>query len=92
MESEDQGRSHGEESRAQGTSQVIEENSLHPCWQRLQNLEMKVAELSNKRAKIPPEKDDILLESMSRIKSIEYDLQKTKRVCIFPEWYGSYQK
>lgn len=82
VESEDQGRSHGEESRAQGTSQVIEENSLHPCWQRLQNLEMMVAELSNKRAKIPPEKDDILLESMSRIKSIEYDLQKTKRALL----------
>lgn len=82
VESEDQDRPHGEESRAQGASQVIEENSLHPCWQRLQNLEMMVTELSNKHAKIPPEKDDMLLESMSRIKSIEYDLQKTKRALI----------
>ncbi|KAF8014795.1 hypothetical protein BT93_H0558 [Corymbia citriodora subsp. variegata] len=82
VESEDRGRSHGEESRAQGASQVIEANSLHPCWQRLQNLERMVTELSNKHAKIPPEKDNMLLESMSRIKSIEYDLQKTKRALL----------
>lgn len=52
----------------------------HPCWQRLQHLENVVTELVNKPVKIPPEKDDILLESMNRIKGIEYDLQKTKKV------------
>lgn len=52
----------------------------HPCWQRLQHLENVVTELVNKPVKIPPEKDDILLESMNRIKCIEYDLQKTKKV------------
>ncbi|KAK6145100.1 hypothetical protein DH2020_021920 [Rehmannia glutinosa] len=55
------------------------EELLHPCCQKLQHLENMVNELCKKPAKIPPEKDDIILESLNRIKSIEYDLQKTKR-------------
>ncbi|KAI5679971.1 hypothetical protein M9H77_01198 [Catharanthus roseus] len=54
----------------------------HPCWQRLQRLEAVVTELLNKPIKIPPEKDDMLLESMNRIKGIEYDLQKTKKALL----------
>ncbi|GKU86061.1 hypothetical protein SLEP1_g639 [Rubroshorea leprosula] len=60
----------------------VEEVSLHPCWHRLQHLETVVAELINKPTKIPPEKDGILLESMSRIRSIEQDLQKTKKALL----------
>lgn len=52
---------------------------IHPCLQRLQHLESVVTELVNKPTKIPPEKEDMLLESMNRIKCIEYDLQKTKK-------------
>ncbi|KAF5746314.1 phosphatidylinositol/phosphatidylcholine transfer protein SFH9 [Tripterygium wilfordii] len=63
-------------------SQVVEEDSLHPCWQRLQNLEAMVTELVNKPTKIPPEKEDMLRESLSRIKSIEQDLQKTKKALL----------
>lgn len=51
-----------------------------PLWQRLQHLETLVNDLVNKPTKIPQEKDDMLRESLSRIKSIEYDLQKTKKV------------
>ncbi|KAI3450862.1 hypothetical protein Pfo_007527 [Paulownia fortunei] len=58
------------------------EELLHPCCQKLQHLENVVTELLKKPAKIPPEKDDILLESMNRIKSIEYDLQKTKKALL----------
>ncbi|KAL9171637.1 hypothetical protein ABFS82_04G222000 [Erythranthe guttata] len=58
------------------------EELLHPCCKKLQHLEDLVTELCKKPAKIPPEKDDILLESMSRIKSIEYDLQKTKKALL----------
>lgn len=65
--------------RCEHISQV-KNDDLDPCWQRLQHLESVVTELLNKPTKIPPEKDDILLESMNRIKSIEYDLQKTKKV------------
>ncbi|KAK8473885.1 hypothetical protein V6N11_064507 [Hibiscus sabdariffa] len=56
-----------------------ERDSLHLCLQRLQVLETLVTELYNKPATIPPEKEDILLESLNRIKSIEQDLQKTKK-------------
>lgn len=59
---------------------MIEQNSLQPCWQRLQQLEALVNELNKKPTNIPPEKEDMLLESLSRIRSIEYDLQKTKKV------------
>lgn len=51
-----------------------------PLWQRIQNLEAVVTEMANKPNTIPPEKEDILQESLSRIKCIEYDLQKTKKV------------
>ncbi|XP_011089091.1 phosphatidylinositol/phosphatidylcholine transfer protein SFH9 isoform X1 [Sesamum indicum] len=58
------------------------EELLHPCCQKLQHLEKLVTELLKKPAKIPPEKDDILLESLNRIKSIEHDLQKTKKALL----------
>lgn len=51
-----------------------------PLWKRLQQLETTVNDLVSKPTKIPQEKDDMLRESLSRIKSIEYDLQKTKKV------------
>ncbi|XP_021907329.1 phosphatidylinositol/phosphatidylcholine transfer protein SFH9 [Carica papaya] len=63
-------------------SPVVEEASLHPCCQRLQHLETLVTELFNKPTKIPPEKDDMLQESLSRIKSIELDLQRTKKALL----------
>ncbi|KAM7496217.1 hypothetical protein LguiA_020631 [Lonicera macranthoides] len=59
-----------------------EEDILHPCRQRLQLLESMVTELLNKPTTIPQEKEDMLLESLSRIKSIEYDLQKTKKALL----------
>lgn len=60
------------------------EELLHPCYQKLQQLENMVSELSKKPAKIPAEKEDMIHESLSRIKSIEYDLQKTKKVRYAP--------
>uniref|UniRef100_A0A5B6YXH8 Putative phosphatidylinositol/phosphatidylcholine transfer protein SFH9 n=1 Tax=Davidia involucrata TaxID=16924 RepID=A0A5B6YXH8_DAVIN len=62
--------------------QAKEEDLIHPCWQRLQHLEAVVTELCNRPTRIPPEKDDMLLESLNRIKSIEYDLQKTKKALL----------
>ncbi|XP_020552515.1 phosphatidylinositol/phosphatidylcholine transfer protein SFH9-like isoform X2 [Sesamum indicum] len=55
---------------------------LHPCYQKLQHLENSVTELLKKPAKIPPEKEEIIFESLNRIKSIEYDLQKTKKALL----------
>ncbi|XP_057983685.1 phosphatidylinositol/phosphatidylcholine transfer protein SFH13-like isoform X2 [Malania oleifera] len=59
---------------------VEEEDRVIPCIQRLQRLEKDLEEISNKPTEIPLEKEQILMESLDRIKSVEYDLEKTKRV------------
>lgn len=59
---------------------VKEEDYVGPCLQRLERLEKIFVELSNKPAKIPLEKEHLLTESLDRIKSVEFDLEKTKRV------------
>uniref|UniRef100_A0A1J3HAH9 Phosphatidylinositol/phosphatidylcholine transfer protein SFH9 n=1 Tax=Noccaea caerulescens TaxID=107243 RepID=A0A1J3HAH9_NOCCA len=56
--------------------------TLHPCWLRLQNLETMVTVLLDKPTNIPQEKEDILRDSLDRIKSIEHDLQKTKKALL----------
>ncbi|XP_052479150.1 phosphatidylinositol/phosphatidylcholine transfer protein SFH9 isoform X2 [Gossypium raimondii] len=69
----------GSGSTENGILTEAEEDLLRPCWQRLQNLETMVTKLYNKPANIPPEKEDMLLESLNRIKSMEQDLQRTKK-------------
>ncbi|XP_052293790.1 phosphatidylinositol/phosphatidylcholine transfer protein SFH9 isoform X2 [Citrus sinensis] len=69
-------------SQEQSISQAVENQSFHPCWERLQRLEELVTDLVNKPKRIPPEKEDMLLESLSRIKSIEHDLQRTKKALL----------
>ncbi|KAK8542579.1 hypothetical protein V6N13_136854 [Hibiscus sabdariffa] len=59
---------------------VNEEDHVRPCIDRLQKLEKAFEELSNKPAVIPIEKEKMLMESLDRIKSVEFDLDKTKRV------------
>ncbi|XVE80643.1 hypothetical protein DITRI_Ditri14bG0155600 [Diplodiscus trichospermus] len=59
---------------------VKEEDHVLPCMEHLQKLEKAFEELSNKPAGIPVEKEKMLMESLDRIKSIEFDLEKTKRV------------
>ncbi|CAH8373898.1 unnamed protein product [Eruca vesicaria subsp. sativa] len=63
-------------------TQLQREESLHPCWLRLQNLESMVTVLSDKPTNIPQEKEDILRDSLDRIKCIEQDLQKTKKALL----------
>ena len=60
----------------------IDKDKLHPCWQRIKHLESLVTDLLNKPASIPSDKEDMIDESLNRIKSIEYDLQKTRKVSI----------
>ncbi|XP_075519597.1 phosphatidylinositol/phosphatidylcholine transfer protein SFH9 isoform X2 [Primulina tabacum] len=73
---------HQGKSRDEQLAQPNTVELLHPCCQKLQHLENEVTELLKKPAGIPPEKDDILLESLDRIKSIEHDLQKTKKALL----------
>lgn len=75
-------------SAEQNVSSPKKEALLHPCCQRLQHLEKVVADLLKKPTNIPPEKEHMLLDSMDRIKFIEYDLQRTKKVMVhalFPD-------
>ncbi|RZC45965.1 hypothetical protein C5167_038919 [Papaver somniferum] len=68
------------DNRPPATAEVIkEEHPLLPCLQRLKRLETIYEELNTKPAEIPPEKDQILMDSLDRIKSVEFDLEKTKR-------------
>ncbi|XP_020223854.1 phosphatidylinositol/phosphatidylcholine transfer protein SFH13 [Cajanus cajan] len=57
-----------------------ERDYIHPCVQRLQRLEKVFEELNNKPDGMPLEKEQMLMDSMDRIKSVEFDLEKTKRV------------
>uniref|UniRef100_A0A1J3DX00 Phosphatidylinositol/phosphatidylcholine transfer protein SFH13 n=1 Tax=Noccaea caerulescens TaxID=107243 RepID=A0A1J3DX00_NOCCA len=51
-----------------------------PCLERIQKLEKKYEEMRNKPAEIPVDKERMLMDSLDRIKSVEFDLEKTKRV------------
>ncbi|XP_015089401.1 phosphatidylinositol/phosphatidylcholine transfer protein SFH13-like isoform X2 [Solanum pennellii] len=51
-----------------------------PCMERLHKLEMLFEEIKRKPAEIPAEKDQMIQQSLERIKSVEVDLDKTKRV------------
>ncbi|CAK9148922.1 unnamed protein product [Ilex paraguariensis] len=59
---------------------VSKEDRVLPCVQRLQKLEKLMEELNKKPAEIPLEKEEMLQQSLDRIKSVEFDLEKTKRV------------
>ncbi|KAK1437369.1 hypothetical protein QVD17_03160 [Tagetes erecta] len=52
---------------------------LLPFVEKLKHLEALVIELSSKPSRLPEEKDVILAESLNRIRSMEFDLQKTKK-------------
>nr|CAD1839309.1 unnamed protein product [Ananas comosus var. bracteatus] len=62
------------------TVETFNEDRLSPVLERLQRLEVKFDELSRRPAEIPSEKERVLLESWERIKSIEFDIEKTKKV------------
>lgn len=64
----------------QAITTFVPQDRIIPCIQRLQELEKTFEELSSKPAQIPLEKEQMLLNSMDRIKSVEYDLEKTKKV------------
>lgn len=57
-----------------------EEDRVVTCIQRLQRLEKVYEELSSKPAGIPLEKEQMLMDSFDRIKSVEADLEQTKKV------------
>ncbi|WOL11355.1 phosphatidylinositol/phosphatidylcholine transfer protein SFH9-like [Canna indica] len=62
------------------TTHDIREVTIQPCLERLQRLEEMVNEMDRKPMKIPQEKDNMIMQSLNRIQSIEHDLKKTKDV------------
>jgi len=66
------------EHRAGGESE--REDRIGPCVERLEKLEEILEQLKKRPAEIPVEKEHMLHESLDRIKSVEFDLNKTKRV------------
>ncbi|KAF8082402.1 hypothetical protein N665_0827s0007 [Sinapis alba] len=55
-------------------------DKIRPCLERIQELEKRYDEIRNKPVEIPVEKERMLMDSLDRIKSVEFDLVKTKRV------------
>ncbi|XP_015696527.2 phosphatidylinositol/phosphatidylcholine transfer protein SFH6-like [Oryza brachyantha] len=56
------------------------EDGISACLQRLEKLESLGNHLASKPPDMPKEKEHLLLQSFDRIKSIEADLERTKRV------------
>ena len=73
---------HNINNRSAAVEAASEREYILPCEQRLQRLEKVFEELNNKPDKMPVEKEQMLMESLDRIKSVEFDLEKTKRVFI----------
>ncbi|KAL5206941.1 hypothetical protein ABZP36_031376 [Zizania latifolia] len=64
----------------QADLQIIKEDRVNPCLERLERLESMFNQLSRKPPEIPQDKDRAILDSFDRIKCIEFDLEKTKKV------------
>lgn len=58
-------------------------DKILPCLERIHELEKKYEDIRNKPVEIPVEKERMLMDSLDRIKSVEFDLDKTKRVNMF---------
>ncbi|KAJ1269010.1 hypothetical protein BS78_07G177400 [Paspalum vaginatum] len=59
---------------------TVSNEDVCACLQRLDNLESLCNHLANKPQQIPEDKELMLLNSFERIKSVEADLERTKRV------------
>ncbi|KAF0935616.1 hypothetical protein E2562_035074 [Oryza meyeriana var. granulata] len=64
----------------QADLQIIKEDRINPCLERLERLESMFNKLSRKPPEIPQDKDLAIRDSFDRIKCIEFDLEKTKKV------------
>ncbi|KAJ0578846.1 putative CRAL-TRIO lipid binding domain, CRAL/TRIO domain, CRAL/TRIO domain superfamily [Helianthus annuus] len=71
---------HRYESQTHVQTEAVRENQILPCVERLQKLEEILEEIKKRPAQIPVEKEHMLNNSLDRIKSVEFDLNKTKRV------------
>lgn len=64
----------------QADLQTVKEDRVNPCLERLDRLESVFNQLSRKPPELPQDKVRAIQDSFDRIKSIEFDLEKTKKV------------
>jgi hypothetical protein len=57
-----------------------EDDRLASVAEKLQRLEMRLEQLANRAPEMPADKERLLLDSWDRIKCMEVDLEKTKKV------------
>lgn len=69
-------------SQSQIECTALPKDEVASCFERLQKLENMVNEISNNPSSIPLEKEKLLLGSWDRIKAIDQDLEKTKKVSL----------
>lgn len=62
------------------TIEAAKQSEVTPYIERLEKLESLLNELCSKPAEIPREKEHAILDSMNRIKNVEFDLHKTNKV------------
>jgi hypothetical protein len=62
---------------------TVSDADMSACLQRIEHLESMCNQLASKPPEIPEDKEQILLNSFERIRSIEADLERTKRVSSF---------
>ena len=63
-----------------GAGRVLQQVTMRACLQRLDSLESLCGHLATRPAQIPEDKERVLLSSFERIRSVEADLERTKRV------------
>ncbi|KAI4964158.1 hypothetical protein ZWY2020_006960 [Hordeum vulgare] len=66
-------------SRREATARTISADDMSACLRRIENLESVCNHLASKPPEMPEDKEKQLLNSFERIRSIEADLERTKR-------------
>ncbi|KAM0854179.1 hypothetical protein ACQ4PT_050583 [Festuca glaucescens] len=61
-------------------TRTVSDTDMSACLLRIENLESMCNQLASKPPEIPEDKEQVLLNSFERIRSIEADLERTKRV------------
>jgi len=74
---------HPQAATEQQKPQVVREEDMSACLQRLKKLESLCDHLMSKPPDMPKEKELVLLQSFDRIKSLEVELDMTKKVSCF---------
>jgi len=76
-------KDHSYTASEQQKPQTLRKDDMSACLQRIRKLESLCNHLMSKPPDMPKEKELVLLESLDRIKSLEGELEITKKVSCF---------